>query len=51
MEELIVLQKTYDMLQYGYTSLRQFPKSEKYALAGEIKVVMARMLRLIIQAK
>ena len=38
------------MIQYGYTSLRQFPKSEKFALAGEMKVVMARLLRLIIQA-
>lgn len=40
MEELKVLQKTYDMIQYGYICLRQFPKSEKFALAGEIKVVM-----------
>ncbi len=50
MEELKILQKTYDMMQYGYVCLRQFPKSEKFALAGEIKLAMARMLRLIIQA-
>lgn len=50
MEELKILQKTYDMIQYGYTCLRQFPKSEKYALASEMKAVMARLLRLIIQA-
>ena len=46
-EELKILQKTYDMIQYGYTCLRQFPKSEKYALASEMKAVMARLLRLI----
>lgn len=38
------------MIQYGYICLRQFPKSERLALAGEVKLVMARMLRLIIQA-
>jgi len=50
MEDLKVLQKTYDMIHYGYVCLRQFPKSEKFALAREIKQVMAGMLRLIIQA-
>lgn len=49
-EELKILQKTYDMIQYAYICLRQFPRSEKYALAGEIKKVMASLLRLIIQA-
>lgn len=38
------------MTQYAYICLRQFPKSEKHALAGEIKIVMARLLRLVIQA-
>lgn len=50
MEELKILQKTYDMMQYAYICLRQFPKSEKFALAGEIKKIMANLLRLIIQA-
>jgi four helix bundle protein len=50
MEELQILQKTYDMVQYGYVCLRQFPKSEKFALAAEIKGVMARLLRLIVRA-
>ena len=49
-EELKILQKTYDMIQYAYICLRQFPKSEKFALAGEIKKVMSSLLRLIIQA-
>jgi four helix bundle protein len=50
MEELKILQKTYDMIQYGYICLRQFPKSEKYTLAAEIKQSMYRLLKLIITA-
>ena len=38
------------MMQYAYICLRQFPKSEKFALAGEIKKIMFNLLRLIIQA-
>jgi four helix bundle protein len=38
------------MIEYGYTSLRQFPKSEKFTLASEIKALMAELLRLIIRA-
>ena len=37
-------------MDYAYISLQQFPKSEKFALAGEIKTVMANLLRLIIRA-
>ena len=50
MEELKILQKTYDMIQYGYVCLRQFPKSEKHTLAAEIKQSMYRLLKLIITA-
>lgn len=50
MEELKILQKTYDMIKYGNQSLLQFPRSERYALAAEIKQSMYRILRLIIQA-
>ena len=50
MEELIIYQKTYDMLKYGYICLREFPKSEKYALANDIKIIMDQLLHLIIQA-
>lgn len=50
MEELKILQKTYDMIQYGTICLRQFPKSEKYALATDIKESMYALLRLIIIA-
>lgn len=38
------------MIQYGYIVLRQFPKSEKYALAADIKNSMYKTLELIIVA-
>ncbi|MDD3231113.1 MAG: diversity-generating retroelement protein Avd [Oscillospiraceae bacterium] len=50
MEELKILQKTYDMIKYGNQCLLQFPRAERYALAAEIKQSMYRILRLIIQA-
>lgn len=50
MEELKILQKTYDMIKYGNQALLQFPRAERYALAAEIKQSMYRILRLIIQA-
>lgn len=50
MEDLKILQKTYDMIIYGNICLRQFPKSERYALASDIKQSMYTLLRLIIAA-
>ncbi len=50
MEELKILQKTYDMIKYGNQCLLQFPRAERYALAVEIKQSMYKILRLIIQA-
>ena len=50
MEELKILQKTYDMINYGNKCLLQFPRAERYALAAEIKQSMYKILRLIIQA-
>lgn len=50
MEELKILQKAYDMVQYGYVCLRRFPKSERHTLAAEIKRHMFQILRLILQA-
>ena len=49
MEELKILQKTYDMIKYGNQCLLQFPRAERYALAAEIKQSMYKILRLIIQ--
>ena len=50
MEDLKILQKTYDMILYGNICLRQFPKAEKYALASDIKGSMYALLKLIITA-
>jgi len=48
MQNLKVLQKAYDMTNYGYVALRQFPKSEKYGLAAEIKFAMLQLMKHII---
>ncbi|NHM25476.1 MULTISPECIES: diversity-generating retroelement protein Avd [Desulfofundulus] len=50
MQELKIRQKCEDMIAYGYTALRQFPKSERYTLAADIKKSMYRLLNLIIAA-
>jgi len=36
------------MIAYGYTAVRQFPKSEKFTLAADIKQSMYRLLNLVI---
>lgn len=46
--DLKIKQKCEDMIEYGYIALRQFPKSEKFTLAAEIKNAMWRLLRCII---
>jgi hypothetical protein len=48
MPDLKIKQKCEDMMEYGYIALRQFPRSEKFALAAEIKASMWRLLRDII---
>lgn len=50
-EELKILQKVYDMTKYGYNALKQFPKSEKFALAADIKRCMHLILERTIEAK
>ena len=50
MDELTVLQKTYDMFGYLYDSLRQYPKSEKHTLAADTKEAAVMLLRLLITA-
>lgn len=49
-EELKILQKVYDMTKYGYNALKQFPKSEKFALAADIKRCMHLILERTIEA-
>lgn len=50
MEELKIQQKAFEMMQYGYQALSQFPKSEKFALAVDIKRCMHMILERIIEA-
>lgn len=50
MEELIILRKTFTMIEYAYKALAQFPKSEKFALATDIKKCMDTILETIIEA-
>ena len=45
------LQKVKDMIRYAYPALAQFPKSEKFALAADIKRVMDEVLGYCIDAK
>lgn len=46
----MILQKIYDMTKYGYQALQQFPKSEKFALASDIKRCMHLILERTIEA-
>jgi four helix bundle protein len=50
-EELKILQKIFDMMEYGYGALAQYPKSEKFALVADIKRSMDRMLERTIEAQ
>jgi len=51
MDDLKILQKAFDMMKYAYPALAQFPKSEKFALAVDIKRCMNLMLERIIEAQ
>ncbi len=51
MKELILYQKVYDMIQYGYTALKQFPKNEKFAMGADIKKCMHIILEKVIEAQ
>lgn len=48
MEDLKIKLKVENMIVYGYSALRQFPKSEKHTLAAEIRQCMYRLLRQVI---
>ena len=49
-EQLQIQQKVYDMILYAYPALEQFPKSQKFSLAQDIKKCMDKVLRLVITA-
>ena len=51
MTDMIIETKIEDMMVYGYTALRQFPKSEKYGMAADIKAQMDLILERTIEAK
>lgn len=46
MEEFKIKEKIYDMILYGNPALTQFPKSEKYVLASDIRKSMYNMFQL-----
>lgn len=50
MEDLKILQKVFDMMQYAYSALRQYPKAEKFSLAADIKRCMDLILERVIEA-
>ena len=50
MDELKILQKAFDMMEYAYGALAQFPKSEKFTLCVDIKRCMDTILERIIEA-
>ena len=47
-EDLQIRLKVEQMINYGYTALRDFPKSEKHVLSAEIRICMFKVLRLVI---
>jgi len=48
MKELLVAQKTEEMIKYGYLAVRHFPKAERHVLSQELRASMWRLLRLVI---
>ena len=47
----MILQKVFDMIQYAYPALAQYPKSEKFGIATDIKHILDEMLELVIEAQ
>jgi len=50
MENLIAYQKMLELTEYAYVAIRQFPKSEKFGLAADIKCQIYTILRLMVAA-
>ena len=48
--KLQVQQRVYDMMLYAYPALEQFPKSQKFSLAQDMKHCMDKIIRLVITA-
>ena len=50
-KEFLTLEKVFDMIEYSYTALAQFPKSEKFGLVTDIKRTMDEILGLCIEVQ
>ena len=50
-EEFKTLEKLTDMIEYAYPILAQFPRSEKFVMAAEIKKIMLDALLYCIEVK
>ncbi|MGI6691114.1 MAG: diversity-generating retroelement protein Avd [Christensenellales bacterium] len=50
-QELMILQKVMDMMEYAYQALQQYPRYERFALVTDIKRTMDTMLERIIEAQ
>ena len=48
-EEFKTLEKLTDMIEYAYPILAQFPRSEKFVMAAEIKSIMLDALKLCVE--
>ena len=49
-EELLIVKKITDMMEYAYLALAQFPRSEKQAMVADIKRCIDRLLERAIEA-
>lgn len=50
MKNLIIYQKTYDLILYLFPILNRFPKSQKFVLAQQIENTTLEIAKLIVQA-
>lgn len=49
-QDLVIQQKVYDMIMYAYPAIEQFPKSQKFSLAQDMKKCLDSIMRLVIMA-
>lgn len=49
-EELLIVKKITEMMEYAYLALAQFPRSEKQAMVADIKRCIDRLLERAIEA-
>jgi four helix bundle protein len=45
MQQLSIEQKVIELFEYSYTTLKQFPKSERFTLVSEIKLILNNILK------